>query len=94
MVRFKLIAPRAEDGSDFAGIELGDGSAAQARVAPAGIVPVAALAPPGIERQLHDEALGPVAFESDANFIGLSANVSQARMPRASYVMAGQASRF
>lgn len=78
MKQFLLIAPRAEAGSDFAGIVTPEG-APIARVAPAGIATVAALAPAGIECTLHDEALEPVDFEADADFVGISANVSQAR---------------
>jgi hypothetical protein len=74
--RFLLVAPRADDGSDFAGIEAIDGIAI-ARVAPAGIATVAALAPQAIECILHDEALGEVDLNDPAPFVGISANVSQ-----------------
>ncbi|WP_370179811.1 radical SAM protein [Alteriqipengyuania sp.] len=78
MTKFLLIAPQAEDGSDFAGIAAADGRSL-ARVAPVGIATVAALAPAGVECILHDEALEPVDFDAEVDFIGLSANVSQAR---------------
>lgn len=76
---FLLVAPRAEDGSDFAGIAAEDGGPSLARVAPAGIATVAALAPSGIRCLLHDEALEPVDFDLEVDFVGISANVSQAR---------------
>ena len=79
MTRFLLIAPRAEDGSDFAGISTDQDCQALARVAPAGIATVAALAPDAIECILHDEALEPVDFQADVDFIGISANVAQAQ---------------
>ncbi len=78
MTKFLLIAPRAETGSDFAGIAV-DGDLALARVAPVGIATVAALAPQQVECVLHDEALEPVDFDAQVDFVGLSANVSQAR---------------
>lgn len=76
--KFLLIAPRAESGSDFAGIAE-EGELSLARVAPVGVATVAALAPDTVECILHDEALEPVDFSADVDFVGLSANVSQAR---------------
>ena len=79
MIKFLLIAPKAETGSDFAGIAPSWGGQSLARIAPAGIATVAALAPDGIECVLHDEALDAINFDAEADFIGISANVSQAR---------------
>ncbi|HEY0599530.1 radical SAM protein [Brevundimonas sp.] len=74
MPRFLLIAPRPHWDADFAGIEGG-----VTRVAPVAIATVAAMAPPGIEVVLHDEALDPVDFDAPADYVGITANVSQAR---------------
>jgi len=85
MPRFLLIAPRPHWDADFAGIGgagVGGGEAAGAsvtRVAPIAIATVAAFAPPGVEVTLHDEALDPVDFDDPADFVGITANVSQAR---------------
>ncbi|MBO9500681.1 radical SAM protein [Brevundimonas sp. A19_0] len=78
MVRFLLIAPRPHWDADFGGIAGGPGDSVT-RVAPIAIATVAAMAPEGIEVALHDEALAPVDFEARADFIGITANVSQAR---------------
>jgi radical SAM superfamily enzyme YgiQ (UPF0313 family) len=78
MPRFLLIAPKPHWDADFAGIT-GEPGTSVVRVAPVGIATVAAHAPPGIEIVLHDEALDPVDFDVEADFIGISANVSQAR---------------
>lgn len=85
MPRFLLIAPRPHWDADFAGIDGGQG--AVTRVAPVAIATVAAMAPPGIEVVLHDEALDPVDFNAPADFVGVTANVSQAR--RAIEIAAG-----
>ncbi|MDI1281813.1 radical SAM protein [Brevundimonas sp.] len=78
MPRFLLIAPRPHWDADFAGIDLSGGTSVT-RVAPIAIATVAAMAPDGIEVVLHDEALAPVDFDDPADFIGITANVSQAR---------------
>lgn len=78
MVRFLLIAPRPHWDADFAGIA-GGADESVTRVAPIAIATVAAMAPEGIDVALHDEALAPVDFEANADFIGITANVSQAR---------------
>src|SRR5690606_32547118 len=41
------------------------------------IATVAALAPPGIEVELCDEALTPVNFDTDADWVGLTGKVTQ-----------------
>ena len=85
MPRFLLIAPRPHWDADFAGIAGGGGSVT--RVAPVAIATVAAMAPPGVEVVLHDEALDPNDFDAPADFVGVTANVSQAR--RAIEIAAG-----
>jgi len=85
MPRFLLIAPRPHWDADFAGIA-GEGESLT-RVAPVAIATVAAMAPPGVEVVLHDEALDPIDFGAPADFIGITANVSQAR--RAIEIAAG-----
>lgn len=47
--------------------------------AAAAIATVAALAPAAVEVRLCDEAVSPVDFNTDADVIGISANVSQAQ---------------
>jgi radical SAM superfamily enzyme YgiQ (UPF0313 family) len=76
--RFLLIAPRPHWDADFAGIS-GEPGSGVVRVAPIAIATVAAYAPSDIQVALHDEALDPVDFDAEADFIGISANVSQAR---------------
>lgn len=78
MVRFLLIAPRPHWDADFAGIS-GGAMDSVTRVAPVAIATVAAMAPAGLSITLHDEALAPVDFDTDADFVGITANVSQAR---------------
>lgn len=85
MPRFLLIAPRPHWDADFAGIA--DGRESVTRVAPVAIATVAAMAPPGVEVVLHDEALDPIDFDAPADFVGITANVSQAR--RAIEIAAG-----
>lgn len=77
MPRFLLIAPRPHWDADFAGID--DGGRPVTRVPPVAIATVAAMAPPGVEVVLHDEALDPVDYSAPADFVGITANVSQAR---------------
>lgn len=79
MTRFLLIAPRPHWDADFAGIGEAAAGESVTRVAPIAIATVAALAPAGIEPVLHDEALDPVDFDDPAPFVGVTANVSQAR---------------
>jgi radical SAM superfamily enzyme YgiQ (UPF0313 family) len=78
MPSFLLIAPRPHWDADFAGIS-GTDDGAVTRVAPIAIATVAAMAPAGIEMRLHDEAIAPVDFDVRADFVGITANVSQAR---------------
>lgn len=78
MVRFLLIAPRPHWDADFAGIS-GGADNSVTRVAPVAIATVAAMAPAGLSITLHDEALAPVDFDTDADFVGITANVSQAK---------------
>jgi radical SAM superfamily enzyme YgiQ (UPF0313 family) len=78
MPRFLLIAPRPPWDADFAGLRDADGVAA-GRVAPVAIATVAAMAPAGVEPVLHDESLDPIDFDAPAEFVGITANVSQAR---------------
>lgn len=85
MPRFLLIAPRPHWDADFAGIA--DGRESVTRVAPVAIATVAAMAPSGVEVVLHDEALDPIDFDAPADFVGITANVSQAR--RAIEIAAG-----
>jgi len=76
--RFLLIAPKPHWDADFAGIS-GEPGASVVRVAPVAIATVAAHAPAAVEVVLHDEALEPVDFAAEVDFVGISANVSQAR---------------
>lgn len=85
MPRFLLIAPRPHWDADFAGLAGMGGTVT--RVPPVAIATVAAMAPAGVEVVLHDEALDPVDFEAPADFVGITANVSQAR--RAIEIAAG-----
>ena len=78
MPGFLLIAPRPHWDADFAGIGGAAGSSVT-RVAPNAIATVAAMAPAGITVRLHDEAIAPVDFDVTVDFVGITANVSQAR---------------
>ena len=80
MLRFLLIAPRPPWDADFAGLEDSDGSFVT-RVAPAAIATVAAYAPAGITPRLHDESLGLLDLDAQADYFGITANVAQ--FPRA-----------
>ncbi len=76
MPRFLLIAPNPHGGADLRGLA-GDGGGSIARVAPVAIATVAAMAPPQIDVVLRDEALDPIDFDEPADYVGISANVSQ-----------------
>ncbi len=90
MPRFLLISPSPPWDADFAGLIDTDGTAVT-RVPPTAIATVAALAPPGIEVVLQDETLEPVDFDVAADFIGITANVSQ--LNQAKRIAAGFRSR-
>lgn len=81
MPRFLLISPSPPWDSDFAGFRDRDGTAVT-RVPPTAIATVAAMAPPGIEVILQDETLEPVDFDVAADFIGITANISQLKRAR------------
>lgn len=86
MPRFLLISPSPPWDADFAGLMEADG-AAVTRVPPTAIATVAAFAPPGVEVVLQDETLEPIDFDAAADFIGITANVSQ--LARARWIAAG-----
>lgn len=86
MPRFLLISPSPPWDADFAGLIEADGTAVT-RVPPTAIATVAAFAPPGVEVILQDETLEPIDFDAAADFIGITANVSQ--LARAKWIAEG-----
>lgn len=76
MPRFLLISPSPPWDADFAGFRGADGTVVT-RVPPVAIATVAALAPAGIDVTLLDESIDPVDFDAPADFVGITANVSQ-----------------
>lgn len=86
MIRFLLISPSPPWDADFAGLIESDGTVIT-RVPPTAIATVAAFAPPGIEIVLQDETLTPIDFDTEADFIGITANVSQ--LARAKWIAQG-----
>jgi radical SAM superfamily enzyme YgiQ (UPF0313 family) len=86
MIRFLLISPSPPWDADFAGLKELDGTAVT-RVPPTAIATVAAFAPQGIAIVLQDETLTPIDFDAEADFIGITANVSQ--LARAKWIAEG-----
>src|SRR4051794_21929180 len=79
MISFLLISPRPPWDADFAGISYGDSRVT--RVAPAAIATVAAFAPPGVRPVLLDESIAPLPLDTQADYVGITANIAQ--LPRA-----------
>jgi radical SAM superfamily enzyme YgiQ (UPF0313 family) len=71
-----LIAPLPSALTEYS--VLADNGQRIARIAAVSIATVAALAPPDFDVRLCDEAIDPIDFATDADVIGISANVSQA----------------
>jgi hypothetical protein len=76
MTRFLLIAPKPPWEVDFRG--LGSAGMGMTRVPSLAAATVAALAPVGIVPEIVDEAVEPVDFGLAADFVGITANISQA----------------
>lgn len=75
-----LVSPRSDAHNEYSVITAEDGAMPGiARLAPLGILTVAALAPGDIEVAVCDEEVAPVDYDCDAEIVGIGANVSQAR---------------
>lgn len=81
MPRFLLISPSPPWDADFAGFRDADGLTVT-RVPPIAIATIAAMAPAGIEVVLVDETIEPIDFDAEADFVGVTANVSQVQRAR------------
>ena len=78
-MRLYLISPQSDAHHEYSPLAAAAGGERITRLASAGIATVAALAPRHFDIVLCDEAVQSVDFETDADVIGLSANVSQAQ---------------
>jgi hypothetical protein len=75
-----LIAPQSNAHTEYAPlVSASDAQVAVTRVASAAIATVAALAPPDFQISLCDEAFEAVDFNTGADVVGITANVSQAQ---------------
>jgi radical SAM superfamily enzyme YgiQ (UPF0313 family) len=78
-MRFLLIAPRSNAHTEYSRLSAPGSALAVTRIAAASIATVAALAPPDFQVELCDEAIAPIDFDTAADVVGISANVSQAQ---------------
>lgn len=78
LMRFLLVAPVSNAHTEYSGLSVRGDDRGIARVAAASIATVAALAPRDFAISLCDETIEPIDLDSDADVIGISANVSQA----------------
>src|ERR1700733_8269229 len=78
-MRFLLIAPRSNAHTEYSRLSAPGSALAVTRIAAASIATVAALAPPDFQVSLCDEAIAPIDFDTAADVVGISANVSQAQ---------------
>jgi len=77
-MRLLLVAPQSNARMEYAAFSAAEGGLSVTRVAAASIATVAALAPKDFIVVLCDEAIEPIDFATDADVVGISANVSQA----------------
>lgn len=77
-MRLLLIAPVSDSFQEYSHLALPGEGRSITRIATASIATVAALAPDDFDVTLCDEAIDPINFDSDADVVGISVNVSQA----------------
>ena len=79
-MRLYLIAPQSNAHTEYSRLSApGAPDGFITRVASAAIATVAALAPPDFDVSLCDEAVQDVRYDTDADVVGITANVSQAQ---------------
>ncbi|PTW62586.1 radical SAM superfamily enzyme YgiQ (UPF0313 family) [Breoghania corrubedonensis] len=80
-MKFLLVAPRYEtDNEQVSPLNAFDASIGGYEMNPStAIATIAAMAPAGIDVELCNEVTQPLDFDSDADFIGVTANVGQAK---------------
>ena len=79
-MRIYLVAPQSNAHQEYSRLASGrEGGEFVTRIASTAIATVAALAPSGFDIELCDEAVQTIDFETAAEVVGITANVSQAQ---------------